>query len=260
MGMLDFLNIILNLPPLAAILVISIAVSAITTVIYKYTTNQKLLKEIKDDVKNMQAEIKSTKEPARAAQLQKEMMKRSMQQFSSSSKSMLITLIPLFLLFGWMQTHLAYSPLMPGDEFAATAHFVSGTEGNITITATEGLNILTNPVQEIKGGKATWRLKGEKEGAYRVSYNFGNEVYTQNVLLTNKFRYESPILTKSKRLGSPGELIKKDSRIERIVISLKSLQPFGDLALLGWKPGWLATYIILSLIASMLLRKWLKVF
>ncbi|MBI2580388.1 DUF106 domain-containing protein [Candidatus Woesearchaeota archaeon] len=256
MGLLDFLNIILNLPPLAAILVISIAVSVVTTVIYKYTTNQKLMKGIKDEVKSMQAEIRSTKEPGRAAQLQKEMMKKSMQQMNSSWKSMIVTIIPLFLLFGWMQAHLAYSPLMPGEEFTATAYFVPGTEGNITIAATEGtegLNILTEPVQEIKDGKAIWRLKGENEGAYRLSYSFGDELYAQNVIVTDKFGYESPILAKSKG-------IKKDSRVERVVIGLKPLQPFGEVALLGWKPGWLATYIIFSIIASMLLRKWLKIY
>lgn len=260
MGLLDFMNILLDLPPLAAIFVISIAVSAITTVIYKYTTNQKLLKEIKDDVKKMQAEVRSTKEPGKAAQLQKEMMKRSMQQFSSSTKSMLITIVPLFLIFGWMQSNLAYSPIKPGEELTATAYFAQGTEGNITLAATEGLNILTNPVQEIKGDKAAWSLKGEKEGTYRLSYSFGNEIYAQNVLVTDKFRYKSPILAKSKRVGSSGEVIKKDSRIERIVISLKPLQPFGNIAFLGWKPGWLATYLIFSIVTSMLLRKWLKVY
>jgi hypothetical protein len=200
MGLLDFLNVILNLPPLEAILVVSIAVSAITTVIYKYTTNQKLLEEIKDDVKKMQAEIRSTKEPGRAAQLQKDMMKRSMQQFSSSTKSMVITMIPLFLLFGWMQTHLAYSPLTPGGEFTATAYFAQGTEGNITIAVTEGLGILSNPTQEIKGNKAAWSLKGEKEGTYGLSYSFGDELYTQNVFVTDKFRYEDHVLSKSKNI------------------------------------------------------------
>lgn len=256
MGWLDFLNIVLNLPPLAAIFVLSVIVSAVTTVVYKYTTNQKMLKEMKDEVKSMQAEIRTTKEPGRAAQLQKEMMKKSMQQMNSSWKSMLVTIIPLFLLFGWMQTHLAYNPLNPGEEFTVTAYFAQGAEGNITIAATEGpegLSILTKPVQEIKGGKAAWSLKGEKEGSYRLSYSFGDELYTQNVLVTDKFRYESPVLAKSKG-------IKKDSRVERVVIGLKPLQPFGDVALLGWRPGWLATYIILSIVTSMLLRKWLKIY
>ncbi len=253
MGWLDFLNIVLNLPPLAAILVLSVIISAVTTVVYKYTTNQKVMKEIKDDVKRMQAEIRTTKEPGRAAQLQKEMMKRSMQQMNSSWKSMLVTIIPLFLLFGWMQTHLAYNPISPGEEFTATAYFAQEAEGNITLSATKSLNILTEPVQEIKGGKAAWSLKGEKEGSYTLSYSFENELYTQNILVTNEFRYESPILAKPKS-------IKKDSRVERIVINLKSLQPFGDVALLGWKPGWLATYIIFSIVTSILFRKWLKIY
>ena len=54
--------------------------------------------------------------------------------------------------------------------------------------------------------------------------------------------------------------IKKSSTIDMITVDLKPLQPFGDFSLLGWKPGWLATYIIFSLAASILVRKWLKVY
>jgi uncharacterized membrane protein (DUF106 family) len=36
--------------------------------------------------------------------------------------------------------------------------------------------------------------------------------------------------------------------------------PLGAFSLLGWHPGWLGTYIILSLIISLLLRKVMKVY
>ena len=256
MALLDFMDIVLNLPPAAAILVISVVVSFVTTVVYKYTTNQKLLKEIKDDVKRMQAEARASKEPGRAAQLQKEMMKRSMQQFSSSTKSMLITLVPLFLLFGWMSANMAYEPVKPGEEFTTTTHFAKSASlfgSSTTLSTSEGLEILSGATQEVKGGTVTWRLRGEKEGSYKLTYALGNETYALTVLVTEKFRYENPLLAK-------GKGIKKGSEIDRITIDVKPLQPFGEFSLLGWHPGWLASYIIFSLAASMLARKWLKVY
>lgn len=256
MALLDFMDFVLNLPPAVAILAISVGVSFVTTVIYKYTTNQKLLKEIKDDVKRMQAEARSSKEPGRAAQLQKEMMKRSMQQFSSSTKSMLITLVPLFLLFGWMSANLAYEPIKPGEEFTATVNFAKpgpAAGSNTTLSASPGLEILSAATQDAKGSTVTWRLKGGEEGSHKLTYSFGNETYALAVLVTEKFRYENPVLAK-------GKGIKKGSDIERITVDLKPLQPFGSFTLLGWHPGWLAAYIIFSLAASMLARKWLKVY
>ncbi len=256
MALLDFMDIVLNLPPAAAILVISVAVSFVTTIVYKYTTNQKLLKEIKEDVKRMQAEARSSKEPGRAAQLQKEMMKRSMQQFSSSTKSMLITLVPLFLLFGWMSANLAYEPIKPGEEFTTTVHFAKPAlpvVNNVTLSASDGLEILPDAMQEARGEAVTWRLNGEKEGSYKLTYALGNETYALTVLVTEKFMYENPLLAK-------GKGIKKGSDVERITVNLKPLQPFGGFSLLGWQPGWLASYIIFSLAASMLARKWLRVY
>src|SRR3989338_2676374 len=99
MGMLDFMNALLGLPPFVSILIISAVVSVVTTVVYKHTTNQKLMREIKEDVKRLQAEAKSAKDPSEAARLQKEMMKRAMQQLSSFTKSMFVPVTHFFLLF-----------------------------------------------------------------------------------------------------------------------------------------------------------------
>ncbi|MBI2143576.1 DUF106 domain-containing protein [Candidatus Woesearchaeota archaeon] len=261
MGALDFMNVLLSLPPALAILVISAAVSLMTTVVYKYTTNQKLLKEIKDDVKRIQSEIKTIKDPSQAAQLQKEMMKRSMQQFSSSTKSMLITLVPLFLVFGWMQAHLAYAPLSPGDEFTTTVQFAKGAGGNITLNVSDGLELLSQPTQGISENVVSWRVKGVEKGSHQLKYGYGNELYSLNALLTDGFRYEKPILSKASGfLGSPNGSIKKDSVIERISVGMQPLQPLGGLSIIGWKPGWLATYIVFSMVFSLLVRKWLKVY
>lgn len=246
------IDALLNLPPAISILIVSVFVSLVTTLVYKYTTNQKVMKEIKDDVKRMQAEVRSTKEPGRAAQLQKEMMGRSMQQMNSSWKSMLITMVPLFLIFGWMSSNMAYEPIMPGEEFATIANFAEGTEGFASLEAAGGLQLLTNSTQAISGSKAVWRLKAEGEGTYLLSFSFGDEVYTKKVLVTMQQRYEKPVLDKSSG-------IKKDSKVKSILTGLKPVRPFGSLSLFGWMPGWLATYLIYSIVASILARKWLKV-
>ena len=255
MALLDFMNAILVFPPAVTIILISGVVSLVTAIVYKYTTNQTILKQIKDDIKRLQGEIRATKEPGKAGELQKEMMKHSMKQMSSSTKSMFITLIPLLLLFGWMRGHLAYEPIMPGEEFTTTANFAAAglPVGNITLSASEGMKMLSADAQEIKGGDVSWRLKADNEGSYQLTYSFGNEIYKQDVIVTEKSAYDNPVLDKSNG-------IRKDSALQKITVNLLSIRPLGGISLFGYMPGWLATYIITSLIFSMLVRKWLKLY
>jgi uncharacterized membrane protein (DUF106 family) len=254
MALFDFMNPILNLPPVVGILLISAIVSAITTIVYKYTTNQKMMKEIREDVKRMQAEIRATKDPAQMAKINQQMMSRSMQQLSSSMKSTLITLIPLFLLFGWMQTNYSYTPIGPGEEFIASAQFTQGTAPmNISLAASNGLQVLDNPIQVPNQNIAQWHLKAGSEGTYQLTYEYGTEKYIQPVIVTKDFKYANPVMTQQKG-------IKKGSSLIKLSVNLQPLRMFDGLSIFGWHPGWLATYIILSLIFSTLLRKALSVY
>src|SRR3989344_1791978 len=64
-----------QLDPLWGILVISIVLSLATTLIYKYVTDQSLMKQIREDMKKYQAQMKEHKDdPHKVAELQKQMM------------------------------------------------------------------------------------------------------------------------------------------------------------------------------------------
>ena len=72
----NFLNPILgpllNLPTLWAVIILSFLISLIITVVYKYTTNQDLMKQLKGEMKEFQREVKELKkEPDRAMTVQK---------------------------------------------------------------------------------------------------------------------------------------------------------------------------------------------
>lgn len=94
---------IMRLPEPFALLAISFLITLITTVIYKYTTDQELLKSIKLELKELKAEAKSFKEdPKKMMEINKKMMEKSMKQMTQSWKSMIITFVPVILIFGWL--------------------------------------------------------------------------------------------------------------------------------------------------------------
>ena len=82
--------------------------SLITTIIQKYTTDQKSLREIKNQQKALQEEMKQHKDnPQKLMELQKKSFEFIPQTFKLSMGAMVYTAIPLILFFRWFMDFFA---------------------------------------------------------------------------------------------------------------------------------------------------------
>ncbi len=235
---------LLELPTQWAVIILSFLISLGITLIYKLTTNQNLMKQLKAEMKEFQKEIKELKhDPKKAMEIQKKSMQTNLKYMSHSMRSTLFTLIPIIIIFGWMSSNLAFESILPGQEFTTTVTLEENVNGFIELKAPDGITIDGYAKKEIKGNKVKWVLSGE-EGEYLLEYSFNNEKFVKELLISNK-GYKEPI-----------EKIKR-SVIKTIEVEHK---PKKLLNLFGWKIGWLGTYIIFSLIFSMSLRKIFKVY
>jgi uncharacterized membrane protein (DUF106 family) len=243
-----WLGLALQLPPFWAILIISAFITILVTVVYKYTTNQSEMKRIKDDLKKYQKEMRETKDTKKLMAIQKKSMELNMTYMKSSFKSTLYTFIPIIIIFAWLNMHIAFQPILPNTEFTITATFGEGAKGNISLESTPELTFVNGATQEIIDGKAVWKLKGDA-GEYKTLFKYNTEEYTHNVLITEADTYSVP------------QKIIKDSKLKMIENGNKAVKPFGEnFNIFGWHPGWLATYIVISIALSSLLRKLMKVY
>jgi len=110
MSWTSFLDPVLG--PLMAIpnpwnlLLLSFLITLIMTVLYKFLTDQKLMKELKDDMKALQKEMKLLKEnPSQMMEVQKKAMEKNMKYLMQSLKPTLITFIPILIIFEWMRQY-----------------------------------------------------------------------------------------------------------------------------------------------------------
>ena len=249
MAYYDFLNIIFaplfKVPVLWAVIALALLISLIIIIITKYTTDQTLMKKLKDDMKANQKQAKELKsEPAKALELQKKTMEMNMKYMTHSLKPTLITFIPIILIFGWMSANFAYESIKPQQEFSIMAFFDKNTNGNAELAVPEEVTLIDNKIKKIENDKATWALKG-KEGEYVLEFSYNEEKQQKNVLITNNGRYIEPV----KKIGN--------SQIKSIQINYT---PKKILNLFGWKIGWLGTYIIFSIIFTTILRKIFKIY
>jgi len=243
-----WLGLALQLPSFWAILVISAFITILVTVVYKYTTNQREMKQIKGDLKKYQKEMRETKDTKKLMEIQKKALDLNMTYMKSSFKSTLYTFIPIIIIFAWLNMHIAFEPILPNTEFTVMAQFGEGAKGNITLSATPELQMINGATQEINNSIAIWKLKGDA-GEYKLTVDYNTEEYTHIVLITSEKTYSIP------------QKLIKDSKLKTITNGNKAIQPFGaNFNIFGWHPGWLATYILLSIGLSAGFRKLLDVY
>ncbi|MBI4143417.1 DUF106 domain-containing protein, partial [Candidatus Woesearchaeota archaeon] len=241
MAYYDFLNIVfaplLKLPALWTIIILSLLISLIIILITKYTTDQALMKNLKEEIKSYQKQIKELKnEPSKAMEIQKKSMEVNMKYMMHSLKPTLITFIPIILIFGWMSSTFAYEGIKPQQEFSITANFDRNADGNAEISVPDEVVVIGDKTQKIENSQATWTLKGE-EGEHLLEVIYNDEKQQHSVLITDESKYLNPVKKTNGLIKSIQANHKK-----RIVLPI------------GYKDwfGWLGTYIIFSLAFTMI--------
>ena len=247
MAFLDpVLSPLLKFPPLWVILGLSLFISLLIVLIYKLTTNQDLMKQLREEMKSSQKQMKELREhPEKMMEVQKKAMQANMKYMTHSMRSTLFTFLPIIVLFGWMNAHYAFIPISPGEAFTTTLEMQEGIAGEIVLDVPEGIKVEGNATQIVSNNRVTWLLKAEKSGSYQLNYKFNDKTYSKEVLITEEQSYATPF-----------ERIKNDP-VKEIRIDHSPLKIAN---LFGWKIGWLGAYIISSIVFSMLLRKWFKVY
>ncbi len=258
MGFLDFLNPVfdflfgwlLNLSPFWAIMILSIIMALIVILITKYTTDQSLMKHLKEESKSLQKQMKELKDqPEKMMEVQKKHMQSSMKYMTQSFRPMIFTFIPIIIIFGWISAHLAYEPIMPGQEFSVKVMLEKNVGATIiNATAPEGITLTSEASKEVGDGFAIFTFKADKAGRYDapgVGFNVNGREYYKEVLVTNERDYVTPL--KSVRDSTVKSIETVQDKVKVIKIGSFSL-------------SWIWSYIIFSIIFSSVLRKWMKVY
>ena len=106
----SFLNPVMDplmgIPSPWNLILVSFIITAMITLAYKFLTDQKLMKELKAEMKSMQKEMKEFKDhPEKMMSLQKDVMSKNMKYMMQSMKPTLFTFIPIIVIFGWLRAY-----------------------------------------------------------------------------------------------------------------------------------------------------------
>ncbi len=264
---LDFLfGPLLKLPPILGILVISLIITLIVTIIYKYTTDQVLLKSIRDKQKKLQEEMKKHREdPKKMMKLQKEAFSQSGDMMKESFKSMFYTFIPIIIMFGWIGTHFAFTPLQPGEQFNVTLYLKAHATGDISASVPDGISLIspsTMNVTELK--QIDFTFKAEKQGDYNITFAHNGDTFDKKIVIgagDTDIRQTKMSKTWIDYIYGSREGFLPQGDVYQLKVDYDTVKPL-EVTHIPWIDGfgWLGTYIIFSIILSLVIRKLMKVY
>jgi uncharacterized membrane protein (DUF106 family) len=253
---------LLKIDPLLAIIIISVFMSGLITLAYKFLTDQNEMKRLKTEIKEHQKKMRKLRDdPNKMMKAQKEAMEVNSRYMMLSLKPTLFTFIPIIIIFGWLNSHMAFYPIVAGEDFNVTATFVEGTTGQMEIVLPTGITAEGDTLVSIEDDIAVWMLNAPA-GEYSLEYKYDGKEFSQDLIVTESIddrRYAKPEF-QQKELP---EL--KGSSLLNVKIGNEKIKPFQKYPILKSIPwfggfGWLGTYIVLSIISSMLIRKIFKVY
>ncbi|PIN77711.1 hypothetical protein COV16_06545 [Candidatus Woesearchaeota archaeon CG10_big_fil_rev_8_21_14_0_10_34_8] len=253
--MFEFL---LKIHPTILIILVGVIISVIMVFVYKWMTDQTLMKRLKEEIKELQGEMKSLRDnPSKMAEVNKRAMETNMKYMMNSMKPTLVTFIPIILIFGWLNGHIAFDPLIVGQEFSVELEFYEGISGSVIPITPEGLVLINGESYAIKDGIVQLVYRPDVAGSYTLDYmlksDAGEEIksWSTDIIVTESVDDRQYVKTPT---------AVKDKILKKITVSLDKFKPFGSVSIFGWQPGWIALYIIVSLVCSIGLRKLLKVY
>ena len=117
-------------------LIIVLVITVLTTIVQKYATDQKTLKELRVETKELQKQMKESKsQPEKMMELQKKQFAMMPKQMKLSMRAIIYTGIPFILFFRWFQDY--FSALPEGTKFWLGLGYRTGS----TFIGSLGINV-----------------------------------------------------------------------------------------------------------------------
>jgi len=242
-----------NMNPWVGMILISFLTALFLLFIFRWTSNQKGIKQVKDKIKAHLLELRLFKDNLRLSfKSQANILRYNLKYIGYSIKPLLIMIIPLILILTQLNLWFGYDSLSPGQKFILKVKLKDNyppSNIDISINTSPGLETETMPLRVKEEGEVDWRLSAAEKGFHDVMVNVNGKIVTKEVAVGQKPLIKiSPLKTRPsfiQEILNPGEPpIPANLPIKTIEVSY----PSHHMNLFGLQIHWIIIYFALSII------------
>jgi uncharacterized membrane protein (DUF106 family) len=247
------------LPPVAGLLVVSVAAAVLMLIVFKKTSNQARLEAVKRQIHACLFELRLFSDDLGAIlRAQGEILRHNLRYLGLSAVPMLVMLVPLALVVAQLQFHYGYRGLRPADEFLFKVQLKEGhadARPQASLEAPAGLAVVTPAVWIPSERELAWRLRAERWGDYDLKLRLDGREYEKSAQVSPLVRRRSPVRLAPSFLNQflyPAEdPLPADSPVSAITVGYAET----DVPVFGWPVNWLVLFLVLSIAFAFALRK-----
>jgi uncharacterized membrane protein (DUF106 family) len=193
-----------GLHPLVGLIVLAIPISVLMLLVFKRTSNQEKLADVKGKIFSGLFEIRLFNDDLGAIfRAQGDILRHNLSYLGLSLVPLAWMIIPFILLIGQLQFHYGYQGLHPGKETLVKVQLAddwreqASTGGGsarppLALEVPEGLELTSPGVWLPALNEMAWRLEPRQRGNYELRVKFGDESYGKSLRVSDDVVRRSP--------------------------------------------------------------------
>jgi hypothetical protein len=246
------------LPGWLSATLIAAVTGVLLLVMFKYTSNQKAIKRVRDDIKANLLALKLFKDSAVVAlRAQGRILVGAFWLMIYAIVPMLVMMAPVLLILGQLSLWYQARPLQVGEEAVVTLKLQGDPASalpEVRLQPTDAVQVTVGPVRVRSQREVCWNLQAAKEGKERLVFRVGGQTFDKELAVGGGFMRVSPLRPGwhwSDVLLNPAEPpFAPESPVQSIEITYPE-RP-------SWTSGsnyWVIYWFIVSMVAALCFRK-----
>lgn len=224
--------------------------------VFKYTSNQRAIKRVKDDIKANLLALKLFKEnPAVTLGAQGRILAAALRLIVLAIVPMLVMVVPVLLMLGQLSLWYQARPLSVGEEAIVTLALNDDAQPlpDVQLQPTDAFAVAIGPVRVPSQREVCWSIEARQPGDHRLVFNVGDQSADKQLSVGDRLMRVSalrPGWNWSDALMYPAEPpFASDSRIRSIAIDYPTRS--------SWTSGadsWVVYWFAVSMVAGFAFR------
>ncbi|MCD6392942.1 MAG: hypothetical protein J7M40_05495 [Planctomycetes bacterium] len=252
---------VMRLPGWLSCAVLAGIAALLILIIYKYTSNQKAIRRIRNRIKANLLAMRLYKDSLQVTlAVQWELFKAGVALLLNSLVPLAVMLMPMMMILAQLQSWYGYEPLAPGAEAVVTVQLDSSESlSSVKISSISGAHIVTGPVRIQSLAQAAWVIQADEAGDGKITLKVNEEEFEKSLAIGKAQYMQISSLRPGPKITDvllyPAERpFKTDSAVKSVAVGYPQRT---------WRTGitnsWLVDFFIMSCALALLLKNVIKV-
>jgi hypothetical protein len=249
-----------SVAPIWGLLVVSLLTGILMLVIFRYTSNQKAIKTIKDRLKaHLLALWLFQDQIGVVFRTQGRLLYSSLVYTRHTLIPLAVMLVPLVLIMVQLEVRFGQSPVHPGDPFLLTAQLNQAADVERTaLSLPPGLNLTAPPIHLAASKEVNWRIDASRAGQYQVQVVIGDQPFAKQVVVGEGVAVLSPRRSQGGLLDALLNPTEPKLPADAPLSAIEVAYPSARVAVASWRMHWLIPFFVFTLLSALAFRGVLK--